>query len=185
MRLGAKIFAVCLSFALIGSTLGQIKDNLTGRTFRNENIGLTYTFPAAFVPEAENKLPQDPNNREHVLLALWDKPRHTPVPRVVLLYDTKINPDRYTLEQIAVRYLQSLKPGEGYKMSKPREVSIGGNTMWRMDYWRPDDSGQSYNSAIAIPFKDRRLLFIQMNAPSQGELDSLVASLQELKFDRK
>jgi len=41
-----------------------------------------------------------------------------------------------------------------------------------MDYWRPDDSGQSYNSAMVYPFKGEKVLFIQMNAASQRELGS-------------
>jgi len=181
----ARPLRICLILAFLGTATGQVKTSLTGRTFKNDNIGLTYTFPEAFTPEPEDQLPQDPKGREHIILALWDKPRHTPIPRIVFLYDTKVEPASFTLKEIAVRYLHSLRPGEGYKMSEPQKVSIAGNTMWRMDYWRADDSGQSYNSAVVIPFKDRRLLFIQMNAPSQRELDSIVDSLHELRFDRR
>jgi hypothetical protein len=57
---------------------------------------------------------------------------------------------------------------------------MSGLTLWRMDYWRPDDSGQSFNSMMAIALNDRSVLCIQMNAPSQPELDRLFDSLQRL-----
>jgi hypothetical protein len=185
MQSVVRIFCFYLIWALIGTTSGQTKTERHGPTFESKEIGLIYRFPEALEPAPADQLPQDPKGRERIILALWEKPRHAPVPRIVFLYDTKAAPASLTAEEIAVRYLHSLKPGEGYKMSEPQKVSIAGNTMWRMDYWRPDDSGQSVNSAIVIPFKDKRLLFIQMNAPSQRELDALVDSLQELKFDRR
>jgi hypothetical protein len=101
------------------------------------------------------------------------------------MYETKARSSTLTLDQIGEYYLRSLKPGEGFKMEQPRKVLIAGNTMWRMDYWRSDDSGQSFNSSFAVPLKDRRVLFIQMNASSQHKLDLLVDSLQGMKFDQK
>jgi len=175
------IFAV---FALVGSAAAQTKPSPAAQTYKNAGIGLTYTFPATLAPQPENELPQS-SGTEKIILALWDKPRHTPVPRVVFLYDSKVQPARFTPDEIALKYLQSLRPQAGYKMSNPQKVRIGANALWRMDYWRPDDSGQSYNSAIAFAFKNRTVLCIQMDASSQPELDSLVDSLQALIFDRQ
>jgi hypothetical protein len=81
--------------------------------------------------------------------------------------------------------LQSLKPGEGFKVERPKKVLVAGNPMWRMDYWRPDNSEQSFHSAFAVPLKDRGVLFIDMNASSRSQLDALVDSLQGLKLDQK
>jgi hypothetical protein len=169
---------------LVAAATAQVK-SVAGQPFRNDSIGLDYAIPSFLVPAPENELPRDPTGRELVILALWDSPRRTPTPRVVFLYDTKARPSTLTLDQIGEDYLRSLKPGEGFKMEQPRKVSVAGNPMWRMDFWRPDDSGQSFNSSFAIPLKDRRVLFIQVNASSQRQLDLLVDSLQGLKFDRK
>ena len=132
----------------------------------------------------ESELPRDSAGREHINLALWDNPRRT-IPRAVFLYDSMVRPYGMSREAIADSYLRSIRTGEGYKMGKPRRVSIAGNIMWRMDYWRPDPAGQSYNSGIVIPLQDRRVLAIQMNAASARELDLTVSSLQGLKFDQK
>jgi hypothetical protein len=180
-----RISGICMVLALLETASGQAANSPTGQIFRNDSIGLTYSFPEAFAPQPENQLPQDPAGREHIILALWDRPRHTPTPRIVFLYDAKARPVSWTLKEIAIRYLRAFRPGKDYKMSEPQGALLGSNRLWRMDYWRPDDSGQSYNSAIAIPLKDRRLLFIQANASSQRDLDSLVDSLRELRIDGK
>jgi hypothetical protein len=187
MRFFAQFSLVCVISILLGTATSQVKSSPTGRIFRNEMFGLTYTIPGNLAPSPESQLPQDPTGREKFVLALWDNPRRTPVPHVAFMYDTKVSGklSGWSPEAIAEGYLGSLKPGEGYKMGKPRKVSMAGNTLWRMDYWRPDDSGQSYNSSIVYPFKGEKVLFIQMNAASQRELDLLVDSLQGLKFDQK
>jgi hypothetical protein len=186
MRSLARMFCLLAVAALALTNTDQIKSTLNGTMFRNENIGLTYKIPEGFAPDPKQQIPQDPRGREFIILALWDHPRHTPIPRITFLYETKEAPASFTSEQIALRYLHALeRHREGYKMSDPRRVSMSGNTMWRMDYWRSDDSGQSYNSAIIIPFKDRKLLFIQMNASTQDELDSLIRSLDTLRFDKR
>ena len=178
-------FLVWFFVVLTAAGTAQMRSSLNGTTFRNENVGLTYTLPRGFAPDPKQQIPQDPHGREFIILALWDIPRRTPVPRVTFLYETREAPAWFTPDEAALRYLRSMKPGQDYKMSEPKKVSIAGNMMWRLDYWYPDDSGQSYNSAIVIPFKDRRLLFIQMNAPTQSKLDFLIDSLRELHFDKK
>jgi hypothetical protein len=182
MRSFIQSLCIGVTLILLGSAAAQSKNSVIGRSFKNDEIGLTYTLPESFVPQPENELPQDPKGREHFILVLWDNPRRTPVPRIAFVYDTKVA--QVSPEDHALRYLHSAKAGEGYKVSEPRKMSMAGTTMWRMDYWRPDNSGQSYNSAIAIPFRDGRLLFIQMSARSQQELDSLVESLHALRFER-
>jgi hypothetical protein len=183
MRFLRRLYFVS-AVVLIAAATAQVK-SVTGRPFRNESIGLNYAIPSTLVPSSEDELPKDPTGRERVILALWDNPRRTPTPRVVFLYDTKARSSTLTLDQIGEDYLRSLKPGEGFKMEQPRKVLVAGNPMWRMDFWRPDDSGQSFNSSFAVPLVDRKVLFIQMNASSQRQLDLLVDSLQGLKFDQK
>ncbi len=182
MRCFASALAICVILSSFGLAAEQIRSTLSGQTFVNENMGLTYTFPDKFIAQPLDQLPQDPRTPEYILLALWDKARRTPTPRVVFLYDIRRSRPNATPDHIATYYLHSLVPGKDYKVSEPRKLTLAGNTMWRMDYWRPDDSGQSYNSAIVIPLRDGRILFIQMNASSQSGLDSLVDSLRELRF---
>ncbi|HEY7405361.1 MAG TPA: hypothetical protein VIB39_17680 [Candidatus Angelobacter sp.] len=166
--------------------MSQAKSGINGRTYRNDNIGLTYAIPQGLAADPKMQIPQDPAGREFIILALWDNPRHTPIPRITFLYETKEAPAGLSAEEIALRYLHSLERNrDGYKMSEPKKLLSAGFAMWRMDYWRPDDAGQSYNSAIIVPLKDRRLLFIQMNAASQNELDSLVGSLNNLQLDKR
>src|SRR5689334_5589840 len=110
---------------------GQSKSTLTGRTFKNPDLGLTYTIPTSFVAEPDSKLMVDPTGRTRLLLVLWDNPRHTPLPRVALLYDTKVA--HVSSEAHALRYLGSAPIGQDYKVSAIRKVQMGGASMWRMD----------------------------------------------------
>jgi len=134
-------------------------------------------------------MPQDPSGREHVILALWDAPQRTGIPRMAFLYDTKIRPAGSSPEMMADRYLAAMRvevsKWQGVKVSDPKKISPAGYEIWRLDYWHPADSGPPYNSAIVIPLKDRRILAIQINAPSQNELDAEVESLRDLRFDEK
>ena len=90
---------------------------------------------------------------------------------------------------MADRYLAAMRvevsKWQGVKVSDPKKISPAGYEIWRLDYWHPADSGPPYNSAIVIPLKDRRILAIQINAPSQNELDAEVESLRGLRFDDK
>lgn len=146
---------------------------------------MTWTFPATLVPGAPDELPRDPTGRDHFLVALWGKEQKTPVPLIVVRWDTKATPASLSPSATAQRYLQSLKPGTGFKLSKPTEVQIGGRTAWQMNYSRPDDAGQTFDSAIAMPLKDRTLLFIQISARSERELDGFVHSLVGATFDQQ
>lgn len=184
METDCRHVAISLIVTLLGTVVAQTQPSATAQTYKNEDIGLTYTFPDKFVRMPDNELPKS-SGTERIILALWDKPRRTPIPRVVFLYDSKVQPAKLTPGEITLKYVQSLRPQAGYKLSKPQRVRMGPNTLWRMDYWRPDDSGQSYNSAIAYTFGDRTVLFVQMNSETQQGLNSLVHSLQTLVIERK
>ena len=167
---------------------GQAEEGVHGHVFRSDAIGLTYTFPEKFSPKVENEIrPQDPSGREHVILALWNTPERTGVPRMALLYDRKVRPAGSSREEMAGRYLAAVRQlwvnVQGVKISGPKQVSPAGYAIWRLDLWQPDTLPH-YNSAIAIPLADRRILVIQVNAPSQSDLDAEVDSLRELRFDR-
>jgi hypothetical protein len=152
-------------------------------------VGLTYTFPEKFSPKIESEMPaqwHDPSGRERLILALWVASDRTAVPRMSFLYDNKIRPAGRSRQQMAYAYLAEVNQMwanvRGVRISGPKEISPAGYAIWRLDLWQPDNSPH-YNSVIVIPLADRRILAIQVNAPSQTELDSEVDSLRGLHFD--
>jgi hypothetical protein len=184
MKLPPRVqFATLMLIVFLGSASAQVKDAVAARTFKSDAIGLSYTIPDGFVSAPGKDLPQDPNGREHVLLALWEGSHRTPVPRVVFLYDSLARSSNLSPQTIAEDFLKSLQAGPGFKMGTPHKSEVAGVPMWRMDYWHPDDSGQSYNSAIAVPLADRTVLLIQLNAASDTGLNALFNSLQSLRLD--
>ncbi len=66
--------AICLIVVLLGTTVAQIQPSAVGQTFRNADIGLTYTFPDTFLRMPDNELPKS-SGTDRIILALWDKPR--------------------------------------------------------------------------------------------------------------
>lgn len=177
----------CLVVTCVIVCAGQAEEGVHGHVFRSDAIGLTYTFPEKFSPKVENELPRFQSSREHVVLALWDTPARTGAPRMTFLYDRKVRPAGLSREEMADRYLAAVRQlwvnVQGVKISGPKQISPAGYAIWRLDIWQPDTLPH-YNSAIAIPLADRRILVIQVNAPSQSELDAEVDSLRELRFDR-
>ena len=163
--------------------LAPLKNTVTGRTLRTENEGLTYTFPEGLVAMPEDKLPRDPTGREIFLLALWDSPRKTPVPRIVVLWDLMVRSSGSTPEIIATHTLKTLPLPKDAKASTIVKVESGKNAFWRMDYWIPNSTEQAYNTAIVVPLADRRIVLFQMNAASQHQLDLLAKSLNSLELD--
>src|SRR5438128_4653165 len=93
MRVLRDVFVICFVFILAALCRAQTKSPVSGHTFRNEDISLTWTFPETLVPEVPDRLPRDPSGRERILLALWDNAEKTPVPLIVFLWDTKTRPD--------------------------------------------------------------------------------------------
>jgi len=166
----------------------RAEEIVKGHVFRSDSVGFTYTFPEKFSPKVENEIrPQDPSGREHIILALWSAPERSGVPRIAFLYDRKVRPLGLTREEMADHYLEAVKQlwvnVRGVKISGPTQIAPAGYPIWRLDLWQPDASPH-YNAAIAIPQADRRILVIQVNAPSQSELDEEVESLRQLRFDR-
>jgi len=151
-------------------------------------MGLTYEFPEKFSPKLEAEIPiHDSTGREHMILALWDTPQRSGAPKMAFLYDTKQRSSDRTHDTIALAYI-----GETKRMwLGVKDVKIDGPTKFSepsYEYWRLDLSAPSqvprYNSVIVITLSDRRVLGIQANAPSQGELDDEVDSLARMRFDK-
>lgn len=189
-RLRAVAGLLCVLAASTGPLLaGAPKDGIEGHTFRYGAIGLTYNFPVKFAAKVENEMnSKDPTGREHTILALWDTPDRAGAPRISFLYDHKARSADLSQAEIANRYLNAIRQMwvsvPGVRISGPQKISGSGFSMWRLDLYQPDQLPH-FNSAVVIPLPDRRILAIQLNAPSQSELDAENESLRDLHFDSK
>jgi hypothetical protein len=96
-----------------------------------------------------------------------------------------VRPASLSSEEIATHVLKPLKPAGARKVSEITKFALPATGSWRFDYELPDADGQTFNSAIAVPLSDRRVLLIQVNGASQLELDSLLASLKKLQVPKK
>jgi len=178
---------VCLSL-LCPVCLGQGRGSVHGNVFREAAIGLTYEFPEKFSPKLESEIPiHDSTGREHLILALWDTPQRIGAPRIAFLYDTKQRSSDRTHDTIALAYIGEAKRMwlgvKGVKVVGPTKVSEPSYDYWRLDLSAPNQVPR-YNSTIVIALSDRRVLAIKASAPSQSELDSEVASLAQMRFDK-
>ncbi len=166
---------------------GQTKERVEGHVFRSDALGITYAFPEQFSARTASQIPNSESSVERMLLALWSNPDRSGDPRISLLYDKKVRPAGRTRQQMAERYLQEVRQMwagvPGVKISPLKETSPAGYPLWRVDFFQPDNSPH-FESAAVIPLPDRRLLVIQMNAPSQAELDAELETLKNLHFDR-
>lgn len=170
---------------------GTPEETVHGSVFHSDAVGLSYTLPENFSAKVESEMPgpfHDVTGRERFILALWHTSEQSGAPRMTFLYDTKVRDPGLSREEIANRYLAAVRTlwvdVKGAKISGPKRISPAEYAIWRLDMWQPD-SLPHFNTAIVIPLVDRRLLAIQVNAPSQDELDAEVNSLRELRFDKK
>lgn len=178
----------CLIALVVIVCSSQAAERVSGNIYRNDAIGLDFAIPFHFSPKVESEIhPQDPSGREHVFLALWQSAERTGVPRMAFLYDSRVRPLGRSRELNATLYLAELKQMwvnvPGVKISGPTKIAPAGYPIWRLDYWQPNDQPH-FNCAVAIPLADRRLILIQINAPSQSELNAEVDSLSKLHFDK-
>ena len=187
MRREFALVFVCLSL-LCTTCVGQAKGSVHGSLFREAAMGLTYEFPQKFSPKVESEIPsRDRTGRERMILALWDTPQRSGQPRMAFLYDTKQRSSDRTHDTIALAYIGEVKGMwlgvKGVKMVGPTKVSESSYDYWRLDLSAPDQVPR-YNSTIVITLSDRRVLLVKASAPSQSELDSEVASLARMRFDK-
>lgn len=186
-----RVFLVQILFATAALVCAaQTTDGIQGHTFRDNKIGLSYNFPESLSAEVETTMPwRGPrSDREHMILALWSTAEHNGAPRIAFLHDTKPRSPDLSRAEIANRYLAAIRQlwlnVPGVKIAGPQKIVFPGCETWRIDLYQPD-ALPHYNSAVVIPLADRSILAIQVNAPSQGELDDEVNSLQELRLDKK
>jgi hypothetical protein len=187
MKSSRLILALACLFSI--SLIICVGQTVDGHIFRSEKIGLTYAFPENFSAKVESELPMhDSTGREHMILALWNSPERSGSPRMSFLYDTKVRSADLSSAEIANRYLAAVRQlwanVPGVKILGPQKISLPGCDVWKLDLFQPDQLPH-YNAAVVVPLADRRLLAIEINAPSQTELDAEVDSLRGLRLDRK
>ncbi len=98
------------------------------------------------------------------------------------MWDIAVRPPKLTSEEIARHALEPLRTAGATKVSEIIQFPLPTAKSWRLDYQMSDNPGQIFNSAVVIPLRGRRVLYIQMNAATRSELDSLVASLKALRL---
>lgn len=169
--------------------IGQVSEDVHGHVFRHNAIGLTFAFPETFDAKVESELPMhDSTGREHMILALWKSPDTSGPPRMAFLHDAKPRAAGLSRAEIANRYLSAIRQMwvdvKGAKIVGPEKLTLSGCEGWRTDFFNPDQTPH-FTSAVVVPLPDRSILAIELNAPSQKELDEEAESLRELRLDRK
>jgi hypothetical protein len=177
--------------ALLLSSLcmAQGSGGIHGDVFRDDELGLTYDFPAKFSPKVESKMPaafHDGGARERMILTLSDSLERGGALRMAFLYDTKQRGRDRSHDTIALAYIGEIKSMwlgvKDARIGGPTKVSERTYDYWRLDFSAPGQVPR-YNSAVVITLSDRRILVIRAGAPSQSELDSEVDSLERMRFD--
>jgi len=104
--------------------------------------------------------------------ALWDNPRRTPTPCVVFLCDTKARSYSLTLDQIREDYLRSLKPDERIQDGATEKSWLRGTQCGARATGIQTIRDNPLTRHLRFLSKTEGVLFIQMNASSQLQLDS-------------
>jgi hypothetical protein len=169
---------------------GQGSASVHGNVFREAAMGLTYEFPEKFSAKFGSEMPvpfRDATGRERFILTLWDPAQRGGALRMAFLYDTKQRTSDRTRDTIALAYIGEIRRAwlgvKGVEVTAPTKISEPSYDYWRLDISGPDQVPR-YSSSIVITLADRRVLAIKAGAPSQSELDSEVASLAQMRFDK-
>jgi hypothetical protein len=188
MKLSIKSLVSALLLCML--CIAQDKGSIRANVFREESMGLTYEFPKEFSPKIGTEMPapfRKAKGRERFILTLWDAPQRGSALRMAFLYDTMQRSSDRTHDTIALAYLGEVRGMwrgvKGVKMEAPTKVSQPSYDYWRLDIFAPDQVPRC-NSAIVVTLSDRRVLVVRAGAPSQSDLDSEVASLARMRFDK-
>src|SRR5438309_6183847 len=121
-----KTLIILLCSLICGTTvcMGQSKcssiadGEISGQTYTNKELGLSYTFPALLTTNPSTSLPRGKNGR--VLLLLWKTPPDFEKPNVTIQTDDpSVYPDRTSI---------------GYLRSEERRVGKECRTQWSPEH---------------------------------------------------
>jgi hypothetical protein len=162
----------------------QLGGSFDGNTYKNAHIGLTYSYPDKLQPQSLATLPPPSDGRTHILLALWNSPKQTPTPRIVMFIDDVSSYPNVTTARYLLSMTKAAQQGGADISKEPVEVVISGLKFLRLDYRRPKDPAQLYNSGFVALWNKYALVF-QINSATPGELEDYAKSVKSLSVSRK
>jgi hypothetical protein len=188
MKKRTLIISLCLLIWGTAVCMGQSKcssiadGEISGQTYTNKELGLTYTFPALLTSNPSTSLPRGKNGR--VLLLLWKTPPDFEKPNVTILTDDpSVYPDRtpigylHRIENTAKRYNPPAKI-----MASGREYDFSGIKFYRVDYQFPEPT-LTFNTAITGQVGNCEITF-QFVARTQREIETFVQSINMVRFSK-
>lgn len=161
----------------------QLAGSFNGNTYKNSGLGLSYSYPDKLQPQILATLPPPSDGRTHILLALWDSPKQTPTPRIVMFVDEISSYPNATIAGYLRSMTKAAKQGGADINTKPVEVVISGLKFLRLDYLQPKYEAQVYNSGFVALWGKYALVF-QMNAETREKLEEYAKSVKSLNVSR-
>jgi hypothetical protein len=154
---------------------------LSGQTYSNEKLGLSYTFPSALTPADLRSLPQTSDGNGMILLALWKNPREFDKPSILIMTD---DPSAYP-DRTAIGYLRRIErtvvgDHAAKVLKSDHEHDLSGVKFYRLDYQFPGPT-TNFNTAITGQLEGCEISF-QLTARTQQEIDTFVQSLSTAKI---
>jgi hypothetical protein len=153
---------------------------ISGQTYTNKELGLSYTFPSSLTRDPSTNLPRDKNGR--LLLVLWKTPPDFQKPSVTILTD---DPSAYP-DHTAIGYLHRIEnTAKRYNppakiLTSGREYDFSGLKFYRVDYQFPEPTS-TFNTAITGQVGSCEITF-QFVARTEKEIETFVQSINSVRF---
>jgi len=161
----------------------MVDGEISGQTYTNKELGLSYTFPGSLKRDPSATLPRGKDGR--ILLVLWKNPPDFEKPSVTILAD---DPSVYA-DHTALGYLHRIEnTAKRYQppaniLASAREYDFSGIKFYRVDYQFPEPNSV-YNTAITGQVASCEIA-LQFVARTQNEIESLVQSINTIRLVRQ
>jgi len=145
--------------------------------YRNEALGLTYTYPNSLLPSDPATLPHDPKSRFVVLAAFWKSPRDLAEPDVFISAD---DPAQYA-DPSALAYLQRIQNTvsdkyQGHILQSGKIYPLSGQDFYRLDYQFSQAKPPVFKAALTGRVGACEVTF-QITGKSAADVDQLFRSV--------
>ena len=153
---------------------------ISGQSYANKELGLSYTFPSSLAKGPSTSLPRDKNGR--LLLVLWKTPPDFQKPSVTVLTD---DPSAYP-DHTAIGYLHRIEnTAKRYNppakiVASGREYDFSGREFYRVDYQFPEPTS-TFDTAITGQVGNCEITF-QFVARTEKEIETFVQSINTVRF---
>jgi hypothetical protein len=153
--------------------------SVTGNTYRSRYFGFAYTFPEGLqIDENFMQGEQDESKRAFILLAAYGSAERDSRKGIVISADRNLDPTIKTAADYLSKMTREHFQPDGFEVIKgARELSLASRSFQRVDYRK----GTIYQSAVATLWRGYVLVFY-LAAPTQPEIEGLVATLATLDF---